>query len=191
MGRMYCNPEKSKPCGAACIQKSFTCRKTAKQQHKEPHKRQEQHRSSRKCNPMKSKPCGAACIQKSFNCKKSTPSSKPKSHQKQAWSRPQRAWSPPANDIPKTKQTLKTCTQEARDLKELPFNATLAEGRRAWIKASRACHPDKGGTNEEQQCVNFHWDSFKAKRSGYPLEQVGDRPSGCEVSIFNANGECY
>jgi hypothetical protein len=157
-----CNPAKSKPCGKSCISLGRTCR-IGQSRNTNPNQ-------PRNCKANKSKPCGRSCIRKAYTCRKGVDQPPPTRTQ--------------TDRPPPKKYGLKTCRTESKDLKTLPFASTLKDARKAWKKASLACHPDKGGSDADQACVNWHMDTFRSFKGDLDWRQVGKRPGGCEPSKF-------
>ena len=75
------------------------------------------------------------------------------------------------------------CKDTSQLLFDLPGSSTLAEVNKAWKKASLFCHPDRGGSKKDQQCVNWHRDFRLGELGLEPKSLVGTRPGGCPPPI--------
>lgn len=139
----------------------------------------------RNCNPQKSKPCGKSCIKRAFLCRKGDKPSKPKKPKCTAprATKPKRTApkrTAPQRTAPKrTAPKRTTCSTQKNKLINLPMDEPIKNVRRAYINASKVCHPDRGGTTDDQQCVNWHFDHRKSYFGLLGRDQVGRPPKNC------------
>jgi hypothetical protein len=115
-------------------------------------------------NCRKGKSCGRSCISKAKTCRKAGGGAKTKT--KACPSRPPRS-KPRAKDATAPKTT--ACRERIGDVMKASGQAAT---RKAYLKASLKCHPDKGGSTKDFQCLQWHYD----KKRGV---ECGDKPDGC------------
>lgn len=72
------------------------------------------------------------------------------------------------------------CLDLIGDLAMLPKGTSEREVRKAYLKATLKCHPDRpGGATIDMQCLNWHRDYRLAKMGKFDWKLLGDRPDYC------------
>jgi len=166
MTKNKCN--KGKQCGETCIKRKYRCKPRP--------------RSGGDPNCKKGKLCGKTCIKLKYNCKpkykqNTEPRTAPPRAAAPARAAPPRAPPPCASAPPSSSE----CKKRTEILKSLPPCATAKELRKAYLKASTICHPDKpNGNVEGQQCLGWHYNSRLTTIGKFDRQQLGKKPNSCE-----------
>ena len=148
---------KGKECGKACIKEDYNCRIEGEGQCCCPQCKRD--RRGRKVKTAKAKPTKA-------KAKKPT----------KAKAKPAKAKAKPAKAKAKTAKATLTAPAECKRLITALVKAPLKEARRAYLKGSLKCHPDKGGNDQAFSCLKWHYDMKNGK-------DCGNRPRGCPKPI--------
>lgn len=121
-------------------------------------------RACKKATKAKAKATKAKAKAKAKATKTKT---KAKATKSKAKSAPKAKAAPKAKSTPVSNECKKFLTQIAKA-------ATQAESRKLYLQGSRKCHPDKGGSDKDFQCLTWHYNN---KRGA--LDENDVFPRGC------------
>lgn len=168
-------PPHTKACGRTCINNNYRCRVQPAHNANDPPPgappggagpRARKQWDDLKCRPGNI-PCGGSCINpQRRTCRKQRPGGA------------DAAAPPPPPVPPRAGYSNVECESRAETLRDLQ-SPTPQTARRAWVRASLACHPDKGGSTADQQCVNYFYNDHLVRMGRMSSRDRGNKPAHC------------
>lgn len=154
----------------------------------------------------KGKKCRNSCIQKKRKCRvdpsanavPTTPTPKKKTSKAKTFKKktpkaktpdpacdipPRASAAPRASAPPPAKRAPEVPTTECgvKTLEIAKMSAKDPKLSKAYKKATLVCHPDKGGTAAEFQCLKYHYDNKRFLAGKIKSDERGAKPKDCKI----------
>jgi len=172
------------PCHNTCINENYTCRPRGAARGPRGARVPRGARAPRgggEPDCRKGKLCHNTCINKNYRCRprgggRGVP---PPADEPPVAPPPPRAAPPRAAPPPAAPHRRDTCRGRMHHLRTLPNNSSFATVRRAYHRGALKCHPDKGGSVLDMQCLGWERDRWYHQIDSDTYDPAGCKPVGC------------